>query len=238
MNSELDLLQDQDLLRDVVFANGLADKPSWFSNLKGETAETRIERAVRRLAGKLDAQPVRKSRLITVSYRSADPRLSAAVLRSLAEVFFARQTEIRRPPGQQAFFEVQMKESRQALESAEAQLLDFTRGKGVTLAGVQRDLALQKLSEAEASDFTLQASVAEATERGRSLEATLRSLPERRVTQIRNADNPQLQEKLKSKLLELEMRRTELLTKFQPSAWSRKLTSRLLRLGLPSKQKI
>ena len=34
---------------------------------------------------------------------------------------------------------------------------------------------------------------------------------------ITNADNPQLQEKLKSKLLELELRRTELMTKFQPS---------------------
>src|SRR5207249_2345755 len=32
-----------------------------------------------------------------------------------------------------------------------------------------------------------------------------------------NTDNPQLQEKLKSKLLELQLKRTELLSKFQPS---------------------
>ncbi len=37
------------------------------------------------------------------------------------------------------------------------------------------------------------------------------------MSQVRNADNPQLQEKLKSRLLELELRRTELLTRFQPS---------------------
>ena len=34
---------------------------------------------------------------------------------------------------------------------------------------------------------------------------------------IRNSDNPQLTEKMKSKLLELQLKRTELLTKFQPS---------------------
>ncbi len=110
-----------------------------------------------------------------------------------------------------------MKQSRHALEQAEAQMIEFTRGKGVVSAALERDLTLQKLSEAESADLGLQASIAETSERVRSLESKLRDLPERRVTQVRNADNPQLQEKLNSKLLELELRRTELLTKFQPS---------------------
>jgi uncharacterized protein involved in exopolysaccharide biosynthesis len=63
----------------------------------------------------------------------------------------------------------------------------------------------------------LESAIAEASERVRSLEAGLRDLPQRRVVAITNADNPQLQEKLKSKLLELELRRTELMAKFQPS---------------------
>jgi uncharacterized protein involved in exopolysaccharide biosynthesis len=37
------------------------------------------------------------------------------------------------------------------------------------------------------------------------------------VTVIRNSDNPQLAEKMKSKLLELQLKRTAMLTKFQPS---------------------
>jgi uncharacterized protein involved in exopolysaccharide biosynthesis len=45
----------------------------------------------------------------------------------------------------------------------------------------------------------------------------LQSLPARTTTQIRNADNPQLLEKMKSRLLELELKRTELLTKFEPT---------------------
>src|SRR6266404_9226010 len=37
------------------------------------------------------------------------------------------------------------------------------------------------------------------------------------TTVVRNADNPQLLEKMKSKLLELELKRTELLTKYEPT---------------------
>ena len=217
LNSEVELLGDEDILRQVVIDTGLAAKSSWVSNLRGEDYDTRVAKAVRRLAEKLEVQPVRKSRLITVSYRSADPQLSAAVLRSLADAYLAKHVEIRRPSGQQTFFEQQMEQARGALEQSEAQMVAFTRGRGVVSASLERDLTLQKLSEAQAADLAVQASAAEAAERVRSLASKLRDLPPQRVTQVRNADNPQLQEKMKSKLLELELNRTELLVKFQPS---------------------
>jgi uncharacterized protein involved in exopolysaccharide biosynthesis len=49
------------------------------------------------------------------------------------------------------------------------------------------------------------------------LQRQLPSLPERTTTQVRTAENTQLMEKLKSKLLELELQRTDLLTKYEPS---------------------
>src|SRR5579863_6426259 len=217
LNSEVELLGDEDILRKVALETGLADKVSWIARLRGENRETRVAKAVRRLAGKLDVQPVRKSRLITVAYRSSDPQLSAAVLRSLADAYLAKHVEVRRPSGQQNFFEQQMEQARHALQESEAQMIAFTETKGVVSAALERDLTLQKLSEAEAADLAVQASIAEAAERVRSLASKLRGLPLQRVTQVRNADNPQLQEKLTSKLLELELNRTELLTKFQPS---------------------
>ena len=196
---------------------GLADRVSWISRLRGEARETLVQKAVQRLAGKLEVQPVRKSRLITVAYRSSDPQLAAVVLRSLADAYLEKHIEIRRPRGQQTFFEQQTEQARLVLEQSEAQMIDFTRSKGVVSAALERDLTLQKLSEAQSADLGLQASIAEAAERVRALDSKLSALPPQQVTQVRNADNPQLQEKLKSKLLELELRRTELLTKFQPS---------------------
>ena len=217
LNSEVELLRDDDVLRQVVIATGLADRRSWTSWLRREDQEERIDHGVKRLAQKLDVRPIRKSQLIAITYQSSDPQLAATVLKSLASVYLAKQVEIRRPNSQQAFFEQQMKQSRRALESAQQELIQFTRKHKVVSAALERDLTLQKLSETEAADLSLQASISEAAERVRALEAKLQELPERRVVQIRNADNEQLQERLKSKLLELELKKTELLTKFQPS---------------------
>ena len=216
LNSEVELLRDEDILRQVVIKTDLA-KPTWFSRLTRLSDEERTEKAVRRLAKKLDVQAVRKSRLVTVAYSSSDPRRSAAVLDSLARAYLARHAELRRPAGQQSFFEQQEEKSRLELQQAQANLIAFTQKEGVDSAGLERDLALQKLSDAEAAELGLIASMAEVSERARSLEVRLRGLPERRIVQIRKADNPELLGKMKSKLLELELRRTELLTKFQPS---------------------
>ncbi len=42
-------------------------------------------------------------------------------------------------------------------------------------------------------------------------------LPERTTTQVRTADNPELLKALKSSLLDLQLKRTQLLTKFEPN---------------------
>ena len=216
LNSEVELLRDQDILRQVVLETGLAGS-TWISDLTGEVPGKRTEKAIRRLSSKLNVQPVRKSRLITVFYSSSNAERSAAVLRSLAHAYLAKHAQNGRPSGEQIFFEQQVKESRRVLEEAQQNLIAFTRQQGVVSAALERDLALQKLSDAEASELSVESSMAGVAERVRALESSLHDLPQTRVVEIKNADNPQLEEKLKSKLLELELQRTALLTKFQPS---------------------
>jgi succinoglycan biosynthesis transport protein ExoP len=216
LNSEVELLHDTDILRQVVKENGLS-RPTWFSRVTAQNEQQREENAVRRLARKLDVQPVRKSRLITVTYASHDPQRSAAVLCSLGRAYLSKQAELHRPSGQQAFFEEQVNESRRGLERAQADLIAFTKKESIASAELERDLTLQRLSEAEAAESQIESTAAELSQRNRELEGKLRVLPERRMAQVKNSDNPQLQEKLKSKLLELQLKRTELLTKFQPN---------------------
>jgi uncharacterized protein involved in exopolysaccharide biosynthesis len=216
LNSEVELLRDEDLLRQVVLDTGLARK-TWFSALTLQNPEERTEKAVRRLADKLQVQPVRKSRLITVSYNSSDATRSAAVLRCLARAYLAKHAANVRPSGQQIFFEQQVNASRLVLEEAQNDLIAFTQKQGVVSAGLERDLLLQKLSDAVAGELGLESAIAQAGARLRVLDGDLHDLPQRRVVEIKNADNPQLEEKLKSKLLELQLQRTALITKFQPS---------------------
>jgi protein tyrosine kinase modulator len=49
------------------------------------------------------------------------------------------------------------------------------------------------------------------------LGAELANLPERTTTQVRISDNPELLKALKSSLLDLQLKRTQLLTKFEPT---------------------
>jgi len=50
-----------------------------------------------------------------------------------------------------------------------------------------------------------------------SLQEQLKSFPSRSVTLKRWADNPEALEKMKTHLLELQLKRTELLTRYEPS---------------------
>ena len=217
LNSAAELFRDEDVLRTAVTESGLGERRSWISWLRSETEQQRKERAIRQLSQELQVQPVRKSHVITVSYRSRDPELAAAVLQNLASAYLSRQAQMQRPPGQSVFFEEQVQIAAGELRRAQREYEHFMGAKRVISAALERDLTLQKLSEAQVNDFALQSSLAEVQGRAQSLDQKLQELPPRRLSQVHISDNAQLQEKLKSKLLELELRRIQLLTKFQPS---------------------
>jgi uncharacterized protein involved in exopolysaccharide biosynthesis len=139
------------------------------------------------------------------------------VLQCLAAAYLEKHQEVRRPSGQFDFFDHQVVESRRGLEQAEFQLMRFTESEGVVSASLERDIALKRFSDADANYRETGVALAETRERIRSLEAALKVLPTRATTVIRSSDNPQLLGEMKSKLLDLQLKRTELLAKFQPS---------------------
>ncbi len=57
VNSEAELLHDDEILRTVVQRTGLgSDSSSWFWSLVGDDAENRLARAVRRMSRQLDGR--------------------------------------------------------------------------------------------------------------------------------------------------------------------------------------
>jgi len=219
VNSEAELLHDDEILRTVVQRTGLAsESSSWLWRLVGDDdSEKRLARAVRRMGRRLTVEPTRKTALIAVSFESSDPEQSARVLRALADAFLERHHQVHRASGEFSFFDQQVTQSRHSLETAELQLAEFTRDQGVVSAPQERDMTLQKLSDADADDRRTRVALAENSERIRALQAKLNLLPERATTQMRNSDNPELMQKMKSRLLELELQRTDLLIEFEPS---------------------
>ena len=152
-----------------------------------------------------------------MKYSAKDPQLAARVLNTLASLYLEKHLAIHRAPGEFEFFHQQAEQYRTALINAETKLTNFSREQGVVSPALQKEISVRKLAEVEADLKTTRASIAETRERIRKLEAQLGTLPNRQTTQVRTADNPQLMERMKSTLLELELKRTNLLTKFEPT---------------------
>jgi uncharacterized protein involved in exopolysaccharide biosynthesis len=165
----------------------------------------------------LDVQALKKSNLIQVSYKDTSPERAARVLLALSLLYVQRHTVLQRPQGEIRFFEQQTVAYGKRLQQSEAEIANFTRARGVVSAALERDIALQKLGEADAAYRQINLDRVETERRITSLGEQLKSFPSRSVTLKRWADNPEALEKMKTHLLELQLKRTDLLTRYEPS---------------------
>src|SRR5208337_3143073 len=212
LNSEVELLRDEDLLKHVVKMAGLVPADTPDSERPAE-----IEHAARKLSRRLDVEALKKSNLIQVSYKDTDPERAARILSALSTLYVQRHMNLQRPSGEIQFFDQQTAESEKRLRQSEADLVHFTRARGVVSAALERDIALQKLGEADAAYRQMDQDRVETERRIASLGEQLKSLPSRSVTLKRWADNPEVLEKMKTHLLELQLKRTDFLSRFEPS---------------------
>src|SRR5881394_3797079 len=126
LNTEVELLRDEALLRQVVAQCGLASPGSVVAGRRES-----VERAVRKLAQALTVLPLRKSNLIDVRYQASDAQVAASVLSALSTLYLRKHIELQRPSGEVQFFEKQTAEYEIRLQKSESELVRFTRDRGV-----------------------------------------------------------------------------------------------------------
>jgi uncharacterized protein involved in exopolysaccharide biosynthesis len=228
LNSEVELLKSRDLLEKVVVYCNLQESHAshfWNRLLPAAAAseaedaggsDKKISQAVLALEHKLQIEPLKKTDLIQLTYDSPDPQLAARVLRTLASLYLEKTVEVHRPPGAFEFFQAESKHYAQELQTADAQLTKFDHDKGVADPQLEKQIALQKLSEFEATFNSTQVAIKETENRTRVVEEQLASTPEQSVSQVRSSENQFLMQQLKTTLLELELKRTGLLERFKP----------------------
>jgi uncharacterized protein involved in exopolysaccharide biosynthesis len=218
LNSEVELLESADVLRQVAVSCGLHQRKSFLSSLLGgEDEATRIAKAVDRLRKELKIELVRKSNVISVSYAAGDPQLAARVLSALDDTYLKKNVAVHRPPGQFEFFDQETEVYKKNLTAAEAKLKVFSNEDGGVAPQLSRDITLQRLSDFHATLQQTRADIATTEERIRALERQSDATPQRLTTQSRQTDDVQVLQNLKSTLMALELKRTELLTKYQPT---------------------
>lgn len=217
INSEADLITSEDVLRKAVVDSDLQDKKGMLSFLPmGSSQDAKIAKATDRLRAHLIVEPLKKTNVIQLTYSAHDPKYAALVLNNLVNAYVEKHVAIHRPTGQLAFFDEETNRYKHELDQAENQLKTFSQEQGGVAPQVSRDITLQKLNEFAASLESNRAEMAATEKKIANLEQQAGSTPDRTTTQLRETDDAGVQQQLKSTLLTLELKRTELLTKYQP----------------------
>jgi len=218
INSEVELITSSDVLAKVVKTCNL-DKKKFISGIihPWQTPQNRLDKAISDLRSDLQLEVLKKTNVISIAYESHDPKLAQKVLATLDDAYLQKHLDVHHPSGQFEFFDQQSEKYKQDMLSAEAQLKQFADEQGGVAPTTMRDMTLQKLADFNSEMETTRASIAESEKRIADLEKQSKSVPSRLTTQMKSGDNAQVLENLKATLLTLEMKRTELLTKYQPT---------------------
>jgi uncharacterized protein involved in exopolysaccharide biosynthesis len=218
LNSEVELLEGDEVMRQVAVASGLDKRSSLMGKIIGrEDAAGKTAKAAQRLRGSLVVEPMKKTNLISITYSSGDPQQAALVLKNLNEAYIQKHAEVNRPAGQFKFFDQEAERYKKELADAETQLSQFAASQGGVAPLLARDQTLTRLTEFTATLSTTRAEMSSTEQKIRTLESQSGAMPSRITTQSRKADDAQVLQQLKSMLMTLELKRTELLTKYQPT---------------------
>lgn len=124
------------------------------------------------LQKKLAVRPSRESNVITVAFTSPSGEFSAAVANAYMKAYIGTTLELKVEPAKQynVFFDDRGKQTREALEAAQAKLSAYQQEKGIIATDERLDVENMRLAELSSQAVTLQALAAES--RGRQSQAS------------------------------------------------------------------
>jgi len=222
--SEIALLQGDDILRSVASSCGLAQKLGWSPSylfLPQDPAQRqaiKAEKAAANLGKALKVAAEKTSDVIDVDYgRTGDPQVPACVLQNLSQLYLQKHLELRRPVGSTQFFADETERYKEQLANDEAQLTAFGQSEGVAAPDVLRTNMAQQVALSEGSLYQARQAIAADEKRIATVQAQLGKTSPRVVTQQNTNAANSLMQNLQATLLEDEVKRTELLTKFEPT---------------------
>jgi polysaccharide biosynthesis protein PslE len=174
------------------------------------------EKAVRDLKKDLKIGPVLKANMIKADYSSSDPHQVEAVLRALSDGYLSEHLRAHGANGAYEVFEKEATYYADRLKDLQDQLTEFQSKNRIVLLREQKDINVRHLLELEANLRTTQTARVANTRKMRRLSDQLATLQPTIMTQSRRVPNQYSIERLNTMLVELQNRRTQLLTKFQP----------------------
>lgn len=225
ISSEMAILRGEDMLRSVVQTCGLANTGGkallselFFPRDAEGLQAARFEKAALSLERGLKVEAAKVSDVIDVRYGMVgNPQSPACVLQNLGKLYLQKRLQLQRPPGSSEFFAEQANKYAKDLANVEGQLAQFSHDEKVAAPDVLRTDLAQQLSVAIASLNSTEQAIAADENRLRDLRGQLGTTPERITTQQISNSAMTLLQQLEASLLAAQVKRRELLTKYDPS---------------------
>src|SRR5262249_4111352 len=223
--SEVALLQGRDLLREVVKScklAGASDRNAPWMRRESRDSENakaaEIGGAAKALAGSLKVEAQKTSRVIDLRYGSTNsPETTACVLQTLGERYLEKHLRLQRPAGAFDFFSQQTDKYQQALAGSESRLINFSKREGIAAPDTLRTALAQEVVAAQAKlQHTRQAMAAD-KQRIENIQRQMSDTPARSATAESSVSANLLLDQLHSTLLAAQLKRTQLLMKYDPS---------------------
>lgn len=169
MATQVDIFKSDRVAARVVANLKLVENPQlrqqWLDATKGQgTFESWL---VNTLQAQMDVVPSRESSIISVNYKSPDPRFAAGLANAFAQAYIDTALQLRVDPARQysSFFEVRAKEAREALERSQSKVSAFQRENGIIANDERLDVENARLNELSSQYTALQAVSAESSSR-------------------------------------------------------------------------
>lgn len=166
--TQIDILTSDRVALKVIRDLKLAEVPVLREQWQEDGGDSTIEQfLIEVLQLGLDVKPSRESNVITVSYKSRDPRFSAVMANAFVQAYISTTSELRIDPARnfRSFFDTQTKEAREALEKAQAKLSAYQQEKGIIATDERLDVENSRLNELSSQLTQMQAISAESSSR-------------------------------------------------------------------------
>jgi polysaccharide biosynthesis transport protein len=173
------------------------------------------DEVLKKFEDRLSVEPVKRSRLIELTFDSNDPQLAARVVNALASTYIAQNLEARWDASQKAsdWLSQQLEKLRAKLEKSEDELQQYASKNGLlfleTDKGTTENIVVQRLRE-------LQQQLTQAQSDRIEKESLFRLVQKGDSSSIPGVFDDKLMQDLSERLAELERERSRLIATFTP----------------------
>ena len=209
--AEIELLKNHELYEQVAREAGLVGNSPNGAGARRASAE-----AVQQLEGNLRIQQIGKTSIISLRNTSGSAEIAAMVPNRLAELYIRKHIEVHGGGDASRFFDERTTHFQTQLDEAQRALAHFRQTGDVSLLNEQKQAYLRRATD-------LKVALEEAESQSRDAEVRLRMLEQQRKAQplqvetgSRTVRTSALAERLKGSLIDLQTKRAELVTKYDP----------------------